>query len=282
MIANLLTVADLPAATIRAALAESLAVPEETIDVADTEAEQDHRDWEAPVLCTYTRLPPGDLCLSLDIWTDDDRTPPLTEPRLARALATTCATPVLHPSDLDLPSAYWLAAPDGRTIRCRVEETDLDDEGTTSYRVDALEAPVADLPAARVGPLPEALDHYPLPTPVTQRFLAAHPNADSASAEGRTHYALHVWERLIRRLESNDWSPSGRYPEDLYARDLKARDDLAGLMEELDPPSAANLRADLISLDESFKAHTRGNDPTAPSAPDDHWWHHRTPNRPPW
>ncbi|MBZ9643396.1 hypothetical protein [Streptomyces sp. PSKA30] len=281
MIANLFTVADLPPARLRDALAAALTVPEEAVDVADIDDDQENRHWDAPVLCTYSRLPPGDLSLALDISTDDNATVPLTEPALARALAVAAATPVLYPSDIDLPSAYWAVTPDGCTTRCRLEAIDTEEGEASAYRVDATEQPLPHFPEASVGPLPEVLDRHPLATPVTDAFMSTRAKGPAASTEGRLHYALHLWERLIRRLETNDWAPSGRYRQDLYRRDLEERDDLARLTHELDQASAEALRAALSSLDATFRAHTVPDDAAEPE-PDDRWWWRRSPAQAPW
>ncbi|MCT7351217.1 hypothetical protein N4P33_03405 [Streptomyces sp. 15-116A] len=281
MIANLFTVADLAPARLRDALADVLAVPEEAVDVADTDDDQENRNWEARALCTYTRLPPGDLSLALDISTDDNASVPLTEHALARALAAAAATPVLFPSDIDLPSAYWVVTPDGRAVRCRLEAIDTEEAEPSAYRVDATEQPVPHFPLASVGPLPEILDRHPLATPVTDAFTSTRVTGPAASIEGRLHYALRLWERLIRRLEANDWAPSGRYRQDLYRRDLEARDDLARLTPELDRASAEALRAALSSLDAGFRAHTDPDEAAEPG-PGDRWWWRRSPAQAPW
>ncbi|MFF4764535.1 hypothetical protein [Streptomyces sp. NPDC001292] len=281
MIANLFTVAEPAPAHLRGALADLLAVPEDAVDVADADGDQEGRHWEAPVLCTYRRLPPGDLALELDLTVEDGTAGRLTEGGLAQGLAVRTGSSVLHPSEVELPSAYWVATPDGRSVRCRLEALDTEDD--TAYRVEAVEEPVADLPDARVEILPEILDRQPIGTPVADAYLAGCPTGTSASLEGRLHYDLRVWERLVRRLESG-WSPGGRYREDLFRRDLQARDALADIAPHLTGPRANGLRSALARLDLIYRDHTEGPERTRAGADGtaERWWRSRRPRTIPW
>lgn len=277
MIANLFTVAELEPSTLRGALAVLLAVTDDEVDVADTDADPEARRWDVPVLCTYRVLPLGDLALELDMYVDDGTAGALTEPELARGLAARTETSVLHPAvDPDLPSAYWIATPDGRAVRCRLEAIDSDED--TTYRVDATEEQVTDLPRARVEILPEVLDYERIETPVSDAFLATYPTGTTASVEGGVRYCLHVWERLVRRLATDSWGPAGRYREDLFHRDLQARDDLAHLVTAVDDTHAEGLRAVLARLDDDFR-HT--TEPAA-HARTERWWWDRSPRSIPW
>ncbi|SEE39957.1 hypothetical protein SAMN05216489_06472 [Streptomyces sp. 3213] len=276
MIANLFTVRELGPADLRAGLADLLGVAEEAVDASDRDGDQETRRWDAPVLCTYCVLPPGDLALELDLHVEDGTAGAVTEADLAHGLAVRTATSVLYPAlDLGLDSAYWVAVPDGRAVRCRLEAIDSDED--TTYRVDAVEDQVPDLPRARVENLPEALDGEPMETPVSDAFLATYPTGTTASVEGRVHYSLRVWERLVRRL-ATEWSPSGRYREDLFQRDLRARDDLGQLVTEVDAEHAERLRTALARLDDEFRNRTELGDPTETG----HWWRDRSPRSLPW
>jgi hypothetical protein len=276
VIANLFTVAETEPSRLCGALAQLLAVTREAVDVADTDGDQEARRWDSPVLCTYRVLPPGDLALELDIYVEDETAGALSEADLAQGLAVRTTTSVLYPSmDIDLDSAYWVAAPDGRVVRCRLEAIDSDED--TRYRVDAVEEKVADLPRAKVEWLPEALEYEPIGTPLCDAFLATYPTDTAASVEGRVHYSLRVWERLVRRLEAH-WSPSGRYREDLFRRDLEARDTLARLVREVDEVYADGLRSAVTRLDGIFRACTEpGDDEKA-----ERWWWCRRPRHVPW
>ncbi|WP_405869658.1 hypothetical protein [Streptomyces sp. NBC_00005] len=278
MIANLFTVAELEPSSLREALAKLLSVAPEAVDVADTDGDQEARRWDSPVLCTYRVLPPGDLALELDIQVDDGTAGALTEAALAQGLAVRTATSVLYPAlDLDLDSAYWVAAAsDGRAARCRLEAIDSDED--TTYRVDAVEEAVPDLPRAKVEILSEVLDHEPVETPLSDAFLATYPTGTAASVEGRVRYGLQVWERLVRRLAKAQWGPSGRYREDLFQRDLRARDDLSQLVTEVDDEHAEDLRTVLAHLDADFRTWTEPGTHTET----ERWWWDRSPARIPW
>ena len=276
MIANLFTVMELEPASLRTALADLLNVAEQAVDATDRDGDQEARRWEAPVLCTYRVLPPGDLALELDLYVEDGTAGALTEADLALGLAVRAATSVLHPAeDLNLDSAYWVAVPDGRTVRCRLETIDSDED--TTYRVDAVEEYVPDLPRAKVEILPEVLDDEPIATPVSDAFLTTFPRGTTASVEGRVHYSLRVWERLVHRL-TTEWNPSGRYREDLFQRDLRARDDLGQLVTEVDAEHAEYLRATLARLDDGFRNRTELGDHTET----ERWWRNRSPKSVPW
>ncbi|MDG9711986.1 hypothetical protein [Streptomyces sp. DH10] len=277
MIGNLFTVAELDPESLRRALADMLALPDGAVDVADADGDQEDRHWDAPVLCTFRLLPPGDLAMELDITVEDATAGTLTEGRLALGLAGRLKSSVLHPSELDLPSAYWVAVQDGRSVRCRLQAVDTDED--TAYRVDAVEEEVPDLPRARVEVLPEILDRQPISTPVSDAFLATLPTGTAASVEGRVHYALRVWERLTRRLQS-DWVPSGRYREDLFRRDLEARDALELLISEVDAAYADALRDTVTRLDRTFSDYTDTKPTREGKAA--RWWWNRLPLRTPW
>ncbi|MFD8154070.1 hypothetical protein ACFV28_25410 [Streptomyces sp. NPDC059720] len=283
MIANLFTVAPLTPADLRRALADLLGVAPAAVDTADADGDQEGRAWDAPVLCTLRRLPPGDLALELDVTVRDETAAGLTEGGLALGLAAGTGGSVLHPSDLDLPSAYWVAVPDGRVVRCRLEAIDAGPDDT-AYRVEAAEGEIPDLPGARVEVLPEILDREPVATPVSDAFLATLPAGDARSVEGHVHHDLRVWERLVRRLQS-DWAPSGRYREDLFRRDLDARDALERYIGGLGPDCAGALREAVAALDQVFAAGTEADAASAQDGePDERagWWRHRVPRRTPW
>jgi hypothetical protein len=134
------------------ALAKAVRTEGADVDVADQDADQSGRDWSAPVLCGYARLR-GDVSMSLEIHVEDalvNEAPP--EPELARRLAAALGVPVLHPAEEDLPpSAYWLTTSSGQSVRARLYSTD--DEPPV-HMLDAVDAPVSQLPHVRVDDLP--------------------------------------------------------------------------------------------------------------------------------
>jgi hypothetical protein len=245
MIANLFIVAELEPSTLRQALAALLVLTDESVDVCDVDGDQEARRWNAPVLCTYRVLPLGDLALELEVQVEveDGTSGTWDEAALAQGLAARTATSVLYPSpDLELDSAYRVATADGRDVRCRLEAIDSDED--TTYRVEAVEEPVPDLPGATVEPLPEVLDNEPLPTPLSDAFL----------------------------------DPPGRYREDLLKRDLEARDNLDRLSREMGAPHAEALRSTLTRLDRIYRDHTL----PGPGQHMERWWWHQRLKRAPW
>ncbi|MEW1826597.1 hypothetical protein [Streptomyces sp. NPDC088196] len=157
-------------AQLRHALADLLGLPDERVDVAHEDGDQEGRDWEAPVLCTYCPLPPGDLALSLDISVTESAAGDLTEADLARGIAARVGSSVLHPAESYPPSAYWAAVPDGRMVRCSIEPVEPiepeygADTAPYPYRVYGVAEQVPDLPPP---PPPTPLLPTPLlPTPL--------------------------------------------------------------------------------------------------------------------
>ncbi|MER6978593.1 hypothetical protein [Streptomyces carpinensis] len=267
------------------ALIQAVGVGDVDVDVADRDDDQSARDWTAPVLCGYGRLL-GDLSMSLDIYVLDalfeEETAP-SESEFAARLAAALGVAVLYPAVEDIPSAYWVVGPSGETARARLLSSDGE---PPVHTIDAVESAVAELPGAAVETLPEILDGEAIGTPVADAALAGRPTGTTASVEGHVHYDLRVWERLVRRLESG-WAPSGRYREDLFRRDLEARDDLAVIAGRVDQPFADALRSAVALLDSVFREYTEeAADPhSAPDRTDttaDHWWWRRRPRNVPW
>ncbi|MEV6395156.1 hypothetical protein AB0M39_10330 [Streptomyces sp. NPDC051907] len=148
--ADLFTVAAVEPAALAAALAAAAGVSPADVDVADADGDQESRTWDAPVLCSYTLLPSGGLGLVLDVYVVADEDPSgaaLTEAELARRLAAASGTTVFYPAEWFPPSAYWAVTADGLVTRALLVAPD-DECGP--FTVDAVGAPVADLPAAVV------------------------------------------------------------------------------------------------------------------------------------
>ncbi|MCV7065594.1 hypothetical protein H7H51_07510 [Mycolicibacterium farcinogenes] len=275
MLANIFTVAELEPMCLGQALAEVLSVTEDEVDVAEQGGDQAERRWDSPVLCTYRFLPPGDVALYLDISIDDGRAAALVEAELSLVLAAQTGTSVLYPApDLRNDSAYLVATVDGRQVRCRLQEVDTTDD--PAYRVDVVETGVADLPRARVEIISEVLEHERLETPLSDAFLATYPNGTTASVEGRVHYCLWAWARLVCRLTNGQWGAAGRYHRALFRRDLEARDDLDQLVAQVGDRYAMGLRAVLTRLDNDFRDATEGG--TCPET--ERWWWGRDANIP--
>ncbi|MEV0737493.1 hypothetical protein AB0I51_16265 [Streptomyces sp. NPDC050549] len=167
LLANLLLVAEPRPAELRRALADLLDLPEEAVDVAHQDWDQEDRNWAAPVLCTYCPLPPGDLALSLDITVTAPAAGDFTEADLALGLAARVGSSVLYPAESYPPSATWAAVPDGRTVRCSIEPVETGygaDAVLYPFRVYDVAAQVPDLPPTAPSP-PSPQLPPPTPTP---------------------------------------------------------------------------------------------------------------------
>jgi hypothetical protein len=297
---NLFTVHRLQPSVIASALASVLRVTLASVDVADADGDQESRDWGALVLCSYSDVF-GDVSLALDIYVQDTvgHRPPESE--LALKFAAQARTTVFYPAQEFIPSAYWLATPDGLVTRARLEASD---DQPPAYIVDAVEAPVPQLPHAQVMQLPEILREQKVPTPTTEEFLAAarairRSQGDQAAPElgdepgtalDKARTALLLWERLVRRMESG-WEPSGRYPAEMYVDDLLMRDKLA--QREAQAPEVVRvfLRQSIEKLDAIFVKHTLEDGGRALEAAREGstavvsgrgWWWLRRPKQLPW
>jgi len=151
LLANLLVVREPRPAELRHALADLLGLPEDAVSVAHQDWDQEDRDWDAPVLCTYCPLPPGDLAVSLDISVTASAAGDLTEADLALGIAARVGSSVIYPAESYPPSASWAAVPDGRAVRCSIETVETgygEDAILYPFRVYNVAAPVPDLPPA--------------------------------------------------------------------------------------------------------------------------------------
>ncbi|MGW3089738.1 hypothetical protein [Streptomyces sp. NPDC001108] len=297
---NLLTVDSLPASLIALALSSCLQVESHSVDVAHIDGDQESRDWDALVLCDYARAL-GDVSLSLDVFVQDSASHRPTEPEFASSFAAAAQTLVLYPAEENIPSAYWLVTPTGSTTRARLLHSD-DDQ--PHYSLDAVEAPVSQLPDVHVMPLPEIAREQHVATPAASEFiqemtrlrdskegamgfeLSDEPGSPSYNARS----FLAEWERMVRRMESG-WHPTGKYPIDLYSEALLSRDRIDTISEQLPEPVAALLRSSVQEVDKKFKELTVRDDRWASESGLSHsptdlseskWWRRRKPRNSPW
>ncbi|WP_406862849.1 hypothetical protein ABZO31_21450 [Streptomyces sp. HUAS MG47] len=262
MIANLLISRRLDPAALAAALADVVGVPVDQVDVCLSDGDQDARDWDATVLCTYHHVR-GDIAMSLDVYVQDEHgNSTAGEPALAAAFAGRTGAGVVYSDDRADPETWWLADSGGTLTRIRLlaSEDDL-----PVHTVDAVEYPSLAFPHAKVTPLYEILREGPLSTPV----------ASALGFDGRGVVSLTIWERLVRRMAAG-WPPAGRYLLELYAEDLDARDHLERRLAETPEPDRAALAAATAEVDALFRELTE-EDPAAPG--DARWWRTRRPRR---
>ncbi|MEU4625954.1 hypothetical protein AB0G04_39010 [Actinoplanes sp. NPDC023801] len=269
-------------ARLATALADLFSLPIESVDV-DTN-ESDDRNWEAPILCTVTRIG-GDLRQHLDIHAADEMSERPSQEAAAAWLAGKLGTAGAYQALSIPPDAFWLVGPDGRRARARIEDDESDGD-LTLYRIDAVEHRLAGAGELTVAAVPEVIRHYRLPTPLVDdlrsRFGMSSTTADSA--RHATSY-LAVWEGLVARLVAG-WYPDGWYPPEYYREDLETRDLLTDAAEALPEPVRVAFAQALATIDERFAAATvdDGGEALASrtgSVPDRWWWHRIT--RPvPW
>ncbi|SED38979.1 hypothetical protein SAMN05216483_3737 [Streptomyces sp. 2131.1] len=267
---DLLTVGAVGPAVMANALAGVLGVAVQDVDVADADGDQESRDWEAAVLCTYHGLR-GDLAFSIDVYAQEFVADQPAESEVAAVLAKAAGTTVLFPADEAPPSAYWAVTPEGMLTRARLEPSD--DEPPV-FTVTAVEAPVPELPGAVVERFAEIVREQRPETPVADAFLAS-------VTEFPLDGSLVVWERVIRQMESG-WAPSGWYPADLYRERLEARDALAERAGELPAVVAARLGEVLRELDAIFVAGTEDDPDGSLRGRHAGWWWYRRPVPAPW
>jgi hypothetical protein len=207
---------------------------------------------------------------------------------MALRLAARTRTAILYPAEEAPPSAYWLATPNGLVTRARVVASD---DVPPSYAVEAVEAAVPELPRARVTQLPEIVREQRVPTPTTDDFVAAigPPPRPPSTVEDKARTALLLWELMVRRM-ADGWQPSGRYPIEMYGDDLRMRDRLARLEEEIPEGLKPAFRQSVETLDRVFTEHTTQDDGRA-LKPLEHagatlanraWWWQRRPLHQPW
>ncbi|MDP9792168.1 hypothetical protein J2S43_000680 [Catenuloplanes nepalensis] len=133
------------------ALAALLGLPADAADVvAEGVAE---RDWDAAVLGTYSPLA-GDVNWSLQVDFGLAVAEPPSEPETAAFLARRLRTVVVFPWTEVRPGVYWLAGPDGRHTRARVDDVE-EYTDPPVYCIEAVESPVSALPGVRVEAMPE-------------------------------------------------------------------------------------------------------------------------------
>ncbi|MFF4015358.1 hypothetical protein [Streptomyces sp. NPDC001843] len=288
---NLLTVEPLSLDTVAAALAQCLHVRVQEVDVADEDTDQDLRNWDALVLCEKVTVL-GDVSTSLDVYVQESVQPQPSERELASTFAKATHGVALFPAEEALPSAYWLAAEDGLVTRVRLNSSD---DERPRYTIDAVEAPVAQLPHVTVARIAEVVREQQIATPLAAAF-SAHVQRmypEEGRAPGTPHWyagnRLGAWEKLVRQMEAG-WAPSGWFPPDLYVERLDARDELEQVSEQLPETVVALLQNALGPLDTLFAQMTvedtdllckqlAGAQGTASGRG---WWWNRRPDPLPW
>lgn len=189
-----------------AVLARAAGVDPAHVGIHHTDADQEGRDWDAHVLCTYHELL-GDvrMSLSVSVRLDDAAGPagpagPATEAGLAARVAEPSGAGVIHTDDRIDPSTWWLSDPSGVVTRVRLYEHDAPEGADVppTLTVDAVESAVTAYPGARVTPLAEILREAAVETPVTDGVRRALPSQAPAQALSPV------------QAPSPHWAPSAR------------------------------------------------------------------------
>ncbi|MBF9067440.1 hypothetical protein [Streptacidiphilus fuscans] len=287
MMYDLLLTGPLDAESLRTALERTFAVPVDQVDVSA--ADDPDRRWEAAVSCGYEPVL-GDVSWHLEVITDEDVViGQPTETEVARAVADALGRSVLFPAEPFPPSAYWLAAPGGPTVRARLYDEDPDEdsgEEGTRYLIDAVAAPVPDLPDVRVEAQPEVIREHRMLTPVADAFTGESPSPSVQQAG----LLLAAWESFTVRMASG-WPPDGWYPADYFAEDLETRDRLGRALMDLAPETSERLSSAIDRIDETYREGTAQDNGAALaealSLPRVElalrgWWWQRSPQPLPW
>lgn len=277
---DLLIAGDLDFSRLPMSLAGMVGVSPALVDVAKRDVVE--RNWIAPVLCTFHHKH-GDVAWVLEITVGDAAPRRPGEAEAAARLAEDLRVPVLYPAEEAVPSAYWLASPDGPPTRARVYDGPDGDGDGSELVIDAVERPVAALPQVRVELQPEVIKAHEMVTPVADDFAAwIGARLDRPPVVGDRYWlaqdTLGAWESLTVRMATG-WPPDGWYPARYYyGEDLPARDDLADAASGLPAEVAGRFADALERVDEAFRRATR----EVERDPSRGWWWGREPDPVPW
>lgn len=243
MMYNLLLLRELSPASLRSELSRIFRVTPRNVDVSDQD-EMENRNWDAIVSCEFSQGS-GDIPWRLGIYATEEVEAPPTEEDLAAEIACSLHVSVLFPGTIALPSVWHATRSDGETGFVRIAEPEHEDE---VLRVTRAEKILPELPNAPSGMLPEVIKELQIPTPVSDSILRPDLTGDR-----RYVYELLVnWERLTVRMSSG-WPPSQWYPPEMFADDLRARDELAEMLKRLEASEQDIVRDLLTSLDTAYR-----------------------------
>ncbi|MDT0309867.1 hypothetical protein RM780_23355 [Streptomyces sp. DSM 44917] len=233
---NLLLTGDADPVQFAAVIAEAFRLDPASVEVAAED--DDSRTWDADVSCEYTRVH-GDVTWSLVIYAAETVAERPTEGSLALRFARALNAATLFPADEKLPSVWRIATPAGETAYARLAEPE-DDDG--EFRVTESEIRIPGLPHAAVSPFPDVIREMQLPTPITDRIAA------TEDVRG----LLVNWERLTVRAETG-WPPSGAYPASLYLEDLRLRDRITSLAQNLPEQERDGITSVVAEVDAKYR-----------------------------
>ncbi|MEU6323704.1 hypothetical protein [Streptomyces sp. NPDC047009] len=238
---SFLTSADKVPDVLPGVLAGAFGVQVSETDVSDS-SDWETRNWDALVTCEYERLE-GDLTWSLSVYEAKEAARNLSEEELAVLLSTGLNAPVFFAWGSELPWIRRVAQPGGGITLARV--VDSNDDGT-GFSIQGAESAIAGFPNVPVTHFSEVVRAFNIPTPVTDSVVPLGTSGELENVRG----LLVNWERLCIRMRS-DWPPSGWYSAEMYQEDLKLRDQLEVILEEV--PDADRITAAVSALDAQYR-----------------------------
>ncbi|XKK39100.1 hypothetical protein HFP72_32645 [Nocardiopsis sp. ARC36] len=198
-------------------------LPVSRIDVVDEE-EIESRNWDAWVSVECS-VQSGDVSCSLGIYATEDVNENPSEEELSLRLSGFLDTVILFPAEEKYPSLWRVATPRGEVAYARLREPEVEAE---DFRITDVEIPVPELPEASISRFPEVIKVLQLPTPIVDSYIPR-------GAEGRLWEIRGLavnWERLTVRMATG-WPPSAWYPASMYEEDLRFRDKVQKLAQNI-------------------------------------------------
>ncbi|GAA1450781.1 hypothetical protein GCM10009602_47880 [Nocardiopsis tropica] len=220
---NILLVRIVSPVGLRESLAKVFNLPVSCIDVADEE-ELESRNWDAWVSAEYSAQS-GDVYCSLGVYATEDVKEKPSEEELSLRLSGFLDAAILFPAEEKYPSLWRVATPRGEVAYARLREPEDDAE---VFRIADVEIPVPELPEANISKFPEVIKVLQFPTPIVDSYI--HGEAEGKLWEIR---GLAVnWERLTVRMATG-WPPIAWYPASMYEEDLRFRDKVQKLAQDI-------------------------------------------------
>ncbi|MGW8529872.1 hypothetical protein [Nocardiopsis sp. NPDC055824] len=223
MMYNLLLAGIFDPVGLREGLAKVFDLPVFRIDVVDEE-EVETRNWDAWVSAEFS-MESGDVFYSLGVYATEDVKEKPSEEELSLRLSGFLNTVILFPAEEKYPSLWRVATPRDEVAYARLREPEDDAE---VFRITDVEIPVPELPEASISRFPEVIKVLQLPTPIVDSYIPR-------EAEGRLWEIRGLavnWERLTVRMATG-WPPSAWYPASMYEEDLRFRDKVRKLAQNI-------------------------------------------------
>ncbi|MFJ9553890.1 hypothetical protein ACIRPH_08735 [Nocardiopsis sp. NPDC101807] len=223
MMYNLLLAGIFNPVGLREALAKVFDLPVVRIDVVDEE-ELEYRNWDAWVSVEYS-VQSGDVSCSLAVYATEDVKEKPSEEGISLGLSGFLDAVILFPAEEKYPSLWRVATPRGEVAYARLREPEDDAE---VFRITDVEIPVPELPGASISRFPEVIKVLQLPTPIVDSYIPGEAEGGLWEIRG---LAVN-WERLTVRMATG-WPPVAWYPASMYEEDLRFRDKVQKLAQDI-------------------------------------------------